>query len=424
MVARRGGIAAGARTVLRVPVGPFRLTWSAVHRASEAGTGFIDEQTRGPFRQWQHSHFLEPHGPDRCILRDHVAYELPLGRLGLLLAGGYVARELDRMFTYRHAVLRGDMDLLARVPDPPRLRIAITGASGMIGRALRPLLTAMGHEVVAVVRRRPREQEIFWKPSQGTIETAAFEGVDAVIHLAGESIAGARWTESVKQRIRRSRVEGTRLLAEALAGLTRPPRVLITASGINYFGDRGDTPLSDDSPRGTGFLADVVQGWEEATSPAAQAGIRTVSLRFGLVLTPAGGLLPRLLLPFRAGLGGRLGEGQQWMSWIALDDILGAIYWVLMTPNIQGSLNTTAPHPVRNEELTRTLARVLHRPAALSVPPAALRFALGREAAEELVLSSMRVLPERLLAANYPFRFPQLEPALRHLLGRSAPHPG
>ncbi len=418
VLSRRGGIAAGARTILRVPVGPLRLTWSAVHRASEEGTGFIDEQTRGPFRRWQHSHFLEPHGPERCILRDHVAYELPLGGLGLLAAGGYVARELDRLFTYRHAVLQGDMALLARLPEASPLRIAVTGASGMIGRALRPLLTSMGHEVVSVVRRRPREQEIFWKPSQGTVEAAAFEGVDAVIHLAGENIAGSRWSESVKQRIRQSRVRGTKLLAETLASLERPPRVLISASGINYFGDRGDELLPDDAPGGRGFLPEVVRGWEDGARAADAAGIRTVHLRFGPVFTPAGGFLDRLMLPFRLGLGGKIGAGQQWVSWVAIDDVVGGIYWALMNESLAGGINLAAPEPVRNEELTRTLARVLHRPAPFTVPPAALRLALGREMADELVLSSVRAVPRRLLDSGYRFRYPHLEPALRHLLGR------
>jgi uncharacterized protein (TIGR01777 family) len=245
----------------------------------------------------------------------------------------------------------------------------------------------------------------------------ALEGIDAVVHLAGENVAGGRWTPEVKARILESRRRGTRLLSESLAQLHSRPRVLVSASAIGFYGDRGDETLREDSEAGTGFLADVCREWEAATAAAADAGIRVVHLRIGVVLSAAGGALAKLLPPFQVGAGGRVGSGAQYMSWIALDDLLGAVLHALRTESLQGALNATAPAPVTNQEFTTVLGRVLGRPTLVPVPAVAARLAFG-EMADAVLLASQRVEPARLAATRYTFRFSDLESALRHTLGR------
>jgi uncharacterized protein (TIGR01777 family) len=296
------------------------------------------------------------------------------------------------------------------------MNVLVTGASGFIGSALVPALTTGGDSVRRLVRGVPAgADEYRWDSVAGDVEPAALEGLEAVVHLAGETVAG-RWTDDKKERILRSRVNGTRVLSGALAGLERPPRVLVTASAIGYYGDRGDEQLTEQSSSGDGFLAEVVREWEAASRPAEEAGIRVVRLRFGIVLGPAGGALKTMLMPFRLGVGGRLGSGRQWMSWVSIDDVVGAIRHALVTDELAGVANTVAPNPVTNTEFTKKLGRVLGRPTLLPVPGAVLRLALGEFSQE--ALSSARVMPRRLLESGYEFRYPDLEQALRHVLGR------
>ena len=257
---------------------------------------------------------------------------------------------------------------------------------------------------------------MFWDPATNTIDRAELEGFDAVIHLAGEPILG-RWTAARKRRIKDSRVLGTRLLAEALATLSRRPSVLVCASAAGYYGDRGDEVLTEESSAGRGFLADVCQAWESAVDPARQAGIRVVSVRTGLVLARAGGLLKALLLPFQLGLGGPIGRGRSYWSWIALDDLIAVYRFAVAREGLSGPVNAAAPNPVTNAEFAQMLGTVLRRPAVLPVPPIALRLIFGREAAQDAMLSGARIVPARLLEAGYKFQYPELEPALRHVLG-------
>jgi uncharacterized protein (TIGR01777 family) len=299
------------------------------------------------------------------------------------------------------------------------MRVAITGSSGLIGSALVPFLTSGGHEVVRLVRRAPKSKdEARWDPEAGKVDTSTLEGVEAVVHLAGENIAAGRWTEAKKARLRSSRVGPTRLLAETLAGLKRKPKVLVSASAVGYYGSRGDAWLTETDSPADDFLGRLSLEWEGAAEPARKAGIRVVHPRIGVVLSPAGGALGKMLLPFKAGLGGILGPGTQYMSWIALDDLLGVLHHVLDRPGIEGPVNTAAPEPVTNAVFTKTLGRVLRRPTLAPAPAFALRLAFG-EMADAALLASTRVKPERLLATGYRFRFPELEGALRHLLGRT-----
>lgn len=297
--------------------------------------------------------------------------------------------------------------------------IAITGATGFIGSALVPELKAAGHPIRRMVRseRRRGPEDIVWDPAAGRLDPRALDGVDAVIHLAGEPIA-QRWTTAVKRRIRDSRVRGTELLATTIASLARPPRVLVSGSAMGIYGDRGDEELDETSTLGRDFLAEVATEWEAATEPAARAGVRVVKVRTGLVLSPRGGALAKLLLPFRLGAGGRIGSGRQWVSWIGLDDAVGAIRHALERDALTGPVNVAAPAPVTNAELTETLARVVRRPALVPMPAFAMRLAFG-EMAEATLLASQRMRPRRLLESGYRFRYPTLEPALRHELGRS-----
>jgi hypothetical protein len=297
-----------------------------------------------------------------------------------------------------------------------RARILISGASGFLGGALAGALRADGHEVTPLVRRAAREREASWDPAAGRIDAAALEAHDAVVHLAGENIAAGRWTAARKERIRASRVEGTRLLSETLARLSRPPRRLVCASAIGYYGDRGDELLTEDSAPGDDFLAGVVRAWEAAAEPARAAGIAVVHLRIGVVLDPAGGALARMLMPFKLGLGGRFGSGAQFVSWITRADVVGIVRWLLQQQEPARVYNATAPDPVPNRELARALGAALRRPAVLPAPAFALRVLLG-EMAQALLLSSARVVPARLLAAGYAFAHPGIGPALRAVLG-------
>jgi len=298
------------------------------------------------------------------------------------------------------------------------MKLAVTGASGLIGGALVPFLTASGHELLRLVRRAPKaKDEARWDPEQGAIDAAALEGVNAVVHLAGENIAEGRWTEAKKARLRSSRVGPTRLLCETLAGLKHKPKVLVSASAVGYYGDRGDAWLTETDAPADDFLGRLSVDWENAAEPARQAGIRVVHPRIGIVLSPAGGALAKMLPPFKAGVGGVVGPGTQYMSWITLDDLVSVIHHLLDRSDVAGPVNAATPVPVTNAELTKTLGRVLGRPTIVPVPAFALRLALGEMA--EAVLASTRLRPERLLATGFTFRFPDLASALRHVLGRA-----
>lgn len=296
------------------------------------------------------------------------------------------------------------------------MRVLVSGSSGLIGGALVRALAVGGHTVVPLTRGSASDdgRAVAWDPARQTVDIAGLEGFDAVIHLAGEPLLG-RWTAAKKRRIADSRVLGTRLLAEALAALEAKPRVLVCASGADYYGD-GDTPRTEASPPGRGFLAELCQAWEDAAEPARRAGIRTVHVRTGLALAAQGGVLKTLLLPFRLGLGGPIGRGRQYWSWIALDDVVAAYRFALARESVAGPINATAPNPVTNAEFVRTLGRVLHRPTVIPVPPITLELLFGREAARETMLSGTRMVPARLLEAGFKFQYPELEPALRHVL--------
>lgn len=303
-------------------------------------------------------------------------------------------------------------------------RILVTGATGLIGRRLTAELEQAGAQIVVAVRRQVQNaaREIQWDPTSGKFDAAKLEGVDGVVHLAGENIAGGRWTASLKQNIRDSRVNGTRLVSEAIAeALAKPqasgPKTLVCASAIGFYGDRGEETLCESSTPANDFLGQVCQQWEAACQPAREAGIRTVNVRIGVVLSPQGGALAKMLTPFRLGAGGKIGSGRQFISWIAVDDVARAIVFVLANSSVTGPVNLTAPRPVTNAEFTKTLGRILRRPTLFPMPAFAARLAFG-EMADALLLSSTRVVPQALTAAGFQFHYGDLESALRGLLSR------
>lgn len=398
---------------------PGGVSWRAQHdpAAYVEGRRFADvlaTPVLAPLIRWRHTHAFDPEPGQRTRVTDTVETRVP-------------HRLLEEMFAYRTRQLGGDLDAHRRWQPPGgrRLTVALSGSSGLIGSALGALLTTGGHRVVRLVRHGPAGPDSLrhdparpgrlWQPDNPAGDL--LDGVDAVVHLAGESIAGP-FTGSHKRAVRASRVEPTRLLAAvaARAGV----KVFVCASAIGYYGaDRGDEVLTETSRRGGGFLADLVADWEDAAQHAGEGGGRVVLVRTGIVQSPRGGALKLLRPLFQAGLGGPLGDGHAWTAWIGIDDLLDIYLRSLVDPALEGPLNATAPEPVRNAEYTKILARVLRRPAVLPVPSLGPRLLLGREGAAELALASQRVLPARLTAAGHRFRHPDLEAALRHLLGRT-----
>lgn len=412
-----GGIRAGAEVELIARLGPVPLRWLAEHREYEPPRRFVDVQRSGPFQKWQHAHLFEPLSDHSCRLTDHIEYRTKGGWLGALLGGRLVTTKLDQMFAHRHATTYDDLAIHGPSSENTAMHVAITGASGLVGSALAPLLTTGGHTVTRFVRRSPKSGEAEWNPERGEVDAATLSSADAVVHLAGDNIADGRWNRAKKQRILESRVQGTRAVAESIAKLENRPKTLVCASAIGWYGSRGDEWLDETSTSGEGFLADVCRQWEAAAQPARDAGVRVVHLRFGVILSPKGGALAKMLFPFKTGGGGIIGSGRQYWSWITIEDVIGAIHHALKHENVSGPVNVVAPNPVTNYEFTKTLGRVLQRPTFVPLPAFAARLVLG-EMANELLLASQRVRPAVLERTGYHFRHAQLEDALRALLGR------
>ncbi len=416
-VVRWEPVALGARQSLVIHKGR-AWSWEARITELEEGVGFTDVQERGPFARWEHRHRFLPDPSGGCVLSDEVTWEPPLGALGRLVAGATIAKDLERTFAFRHQRTADDLARHRRFASQGPKRIAVSGASGLIGRALVAFLESGGHEVKRMVRRPVHgPHEVLWRPEAEVIDLDALRGIDAVVHLAGEPIA-QRWTAEARKRIERSRVHGTRMLSEALARLDKPPEVLISASAVGFYGDGGDRVLEEDAPPGEGFLAGVCKRWEEAAAPAVRAGIRVVHPRTGLVLDPRGGALGAMRHAYALGLGGRIGSGTQYMPWVSLDDAIGMIHHALFTPSLVGPMNVTAPEPATQIAFAHALGRVLGRPTLTRLPAAELRFVLG-DLADEMLLYGQRAVPSRAVATGFTPLHPHLEDALRAVLGRT-----
>lgn len=413
----------GSEVTLSVPLAPgIRKRWLARHSEVNYPNSFTDQQITGPFQAWKHVHtFLDQDGQN-TLLTDQISYRLPLAPISHLLAHGFVTKKLERTFSFRHKRTSADLHALTSSPLTGKV-ILITGASGLVGSNLKALLEVGGATVLTLSRSRmqktQRELNTHYEWDFNSLSNFPFEAIERssiVIHLAGENIASSRWTAHQKERIRKSRIEGTRLLIEALKKSSSRPATFLAASATGFYGDRGDEELHESSSPGSGFTSEVATAWEAESLKAEQVGIRTLITRFGIVLTPQGGALKKMLPAFQFGVAGSLGSGKQWMGCISIDDLLYAIIHLLAHEESSGIYNLVQPEPVTNDTFTRTLASLLKRPALIPAPALLLRLLLG-EMADGLLLSSTRAYPTRLINEGFTFTYPDLNSALRFLLG-------
>lgn len=429
------GIHDGAETVLYPKIGPVKVKWVARHKDYIDGRQFHDSTIEGPMSKWEHTHKFDsiPQDPESeadttsgsMRMTDHVEYTMPMGPLGSIAHGLFAERDIHRMFDYRHRLLADDIADHWADRENKKLTVALSGSTGLVGSSLSAYLTTGGHAVRPIARVKPgstpEPNAITWDTSNHIVDAAAMEGCNAVVHLAGESIMG-RWTDEKKRRVRDSRVHGTRAVCEAIAKMQTKPDVLVCASAIGYYGERGSEELTEDSTPGTGFMPEVCKAWEDACQPARDAGVRVVNLRIGIVLTPAGAALKQMLPLFKLALGGKLGSGEHYWSWISHEDLIAAIHHCIRNENLTGPVNATAPNPVTNAQFTDALGEVLHRPTLLPVPKFGPSLLFGQEMADALLFGSIRVLPAKLEAENFTFRHPTLRHALAELLGRQNPY--
>ena len=417
---RAGGIRDGGKVSLKIRRGPSSFRWDLVHRDYEHGRRFRDEQVSGPMKSWLHTHSFEPRPGGGTVAKDEIDLEPPLGVAGAAVGPAFIKRELERLFHFRYQRLFTDLARHAAHADRKRLTVAITGASGMVGTSLRHFLTTGGHRVISLVRdsRKLDEESVFWNPATGVIDEKGLARVDAVVHLAGTSIGEGRWTDARKRSIKQSRVRGTELIARTLATMKNGPRVLVSMSAVGYYGDTGAETVTESHPTGKGFLAEVCRAWEGATKPAERAGIRVVTLRTGVTLSPAGGALGQMLLPFKMGAGGRLGSGKQYFSWIDPDDLVALMLHAIYDDSLRGPVNATSPNPVTNSTFTSALGRALGRPTVVPVPALAIKAAFG-ELGKEALLWGQRVVPKKATDAGFDFFYEGIEDSLRFQLGRA-----
>jgi uncharacterized protein (TIGR01777 family) len=436
VIGRSGTIQNNGVVKLRTKIGPLSMKWAVRHAEYIPEKQFKDIQIKGFFPSFVHLHLFERFGTS-CILEDRIEYSLPAGRIGRLAAHRFVDKNLRKIFEYRHRTISQDLrthSVINRIRKSERpLTIAITGSGGFVGSALMPFLTTGGHRVVPLSRNRLVAPSLRTNqgqtPSHFNLDPLNDNHVDAVVNLAGENIFG-KWTKEKKKKLSESRINATTALCERLASLDKPPSVLVSVSAIAFYGNRGDEILSEDSQAGTrassvpskvpsiDFLSDLCREWEYATHIAKEAGIRVVNLRLGIVLSSSGGLLAKILPVFKLGLGGRIGKGNQYVSWIALEDLITIILSMIADETFSGPVNAVSPNPVTNTEFTDSLGKILSRATFLAVPKFLLRVIVGQELTDALLLSSTRVMPSRLIESGYQFRFPYLELALRDTLGK------
>jgi len=419
---RSEGIGPGALAELEMRLGPIPIRWIARHEALDAGVGFRDVQVKGPFARWEHVHAFDPEGSG-TRMRDCVTYALPAGAAGSALGGAGVRKKLSRLFAYRHEAVARDLAChSASGLGDRKLNFVLAGSSGLVGTQLAAFLATGGHDVLRLVRpgatlRAGQPGRVLeWDPGRGVVDADVVRSADVVINLAGAGIADEKWSPERKALIRSSRVETTDLLARTLASSAAPgSKVLVNASAIGFYGDGGDAQLTEESPSGSNWLAEICRAWEAATGPAESAGVRVVHARIGIVLSPLGGSLGQMLPIFRAGVAGRLGHGKQWFPWISIDDVVAALHAVAVDARFSGPVNLTAPEPVTNAAFTKALAKAVKRPALMPVPPFALKALYGEMA--QMLLTGARVLPQRLSDAGFGFRHQALDCALATVLG-------
>ena len=419
IISRQGSLDPGGRVVLKMRSGPFPFHFHAHHVENIPGKMFRDVQEKGPFASWSHCHFFTD-TTSGSKLYDKVEYSLPFGKRLPAFLKNHVHKSLQQVFKHRESIISEDIKVHLRCSAKP-LNILISGAGGVLGGELIPFLTTGGHQVWTLVRRQPdkEKREIFWDPENNILDSSQLPVVDAVIHLAGEYIGLSRWSEKKKQRVLNSRIAGTSLIARVISSLVVKPKVFLSASAVGYYGDTSHKNLEETEPQGSDFISQVCGRWEASAAVAKAAGIRTVFMRLGVGLTPRGGALQRILDTSPVGFMRRFGSGSQYISWISTDDMISAMLHCLACESLHGPINIAAPEPVTNNEFMRTLARVAGRPLLLPVPASLLKIVYG-QMASEILLSGCHVSPRKLVESGFQFRHPDLELALKKLLGKDS----
>lgn len=419
-----GALVNGDETIFKVGIGPIRQTWVAKHHSVIPGEAFADRMMKGPFGAWNHVHRFETKGEGKTTILDDVEYKLPFHILTGWSAGITVLPRMRQMFKYRSTRVDSDIKQIKATANQPRQKVLVSGSTGMIGLQLCAFLETAGHDVYRLLRPKTKlpadvnsEKVIRWNDLTGDVLEGDMNGFDSVIHLAGAGIGDKRWSKKRKQLIRDSRVIPTENLSRVLASLDKPPKALLSGSAIGFYGDRGSEVLDEKSKSGSDFLAEICSEWEEASSEAKDAGIRVVNLRTGIVVSPLGGALSKLLLPAKMGGGGPVGGGKQIQSWISLDDEIFAIHHLMMTESCTGPYNLTSPNPVAQKKFAKILGRVIRRPAFMPLPGFMIRIMFG-EMGQKLVLEGQHVEPSRLLESGFEFTYNDLESCLRNCLGR------
>jgi uncharacterized protein len=430
MVEQKGGINNDDISIFQINLGLITFKWVAKHFGYIHNRQFQDKMIKGPFKKWVHTHSFIPQGPNQCIIEDKIDYMPRFGKIGSKIIQKRMQNYLNQLFLYRSRILVNDT-LLEKMTQEKGKSILITGSHGLIGSSLIPLLTSIGrHKITRLVRKvnnssniglnHPTNKEdkksIFWYPEYDKLDHHELEGFDIIIHLAGENIFG-RWTDIKKQRIFDSRVGSTKLLSKSLTKLSNPPSLLICASAIGYYGDRPNEYLTEDSIQGKGFLSGVCQEWEKATREASEIGIRVVNTRFGVVLTPKGGILQKVLSPFKLGLGITIGNKDQYISWVSIEDVIKSIFYSITNTSIKGPVNVVSPKPVTNLEFSDTFKKIFNPKLSVSINQNIPKLIFG-EMSKEVLSTNTCVIPKKLVSTGYKFFNSELEDSLRFLLGK------
>lgn len=429
LIDQKGGINNGAISVFRINVGPITFKWVAKHFGYIHNLQFQDKMIKGPFKKWVHTHSFISQGQNQCIIEDKIEYMPRFGKIGSKILQKRMQNYLNQLFLYRSRILVNDL-FLEKITQEKGKRILISGSHGLIGSSLIPLLTSIGrHKISRLVRKvknnnmdllpetnKEDKKTIFWDPQYNKLDPYELEGFDIIIHLAGENIFG-RWTDTKKQRIFDSRVGSTKLLSESLTKLSHPPSLLICASAIGYYGGRPNEYLTEDSNPGKGFLSEVCQKWEKATKEATEIGIRVVNTRFGVVLTPKGGILQKLLSPFKLGLGITIGNKDQYISWVSIEDVIKSIFYSITNTSIKGPINIVSPNPVTNLEFSDILKKIFNPKLSMSISQNIPKLIFG-EMSKEVLSTNTYVIPKKLVSTDYKFFSSELEDSLRFLLGK------
>ena len=425
-----GGINNDDNSIFRIKLGPITFKWVAKHFGYIHNLQFQDKMIKGPFKKWIHTHSFIPQGENQCIIEDKIDYMPRFGKIGSKIIQKRIQNYLNQLFIYRERILVNDT-ILEKMTREKGKNILITGSQGLIGSSLIPLLTNIGgHKITRLVRKinnnnmysrsttnKEDKKSIFWYPEYDKLDHNELEGFDIIIHLAGENIFG-RWTDIKKQRIFNSRVGSTKLLAKSLTKLSNPPSLLICASAIGYYGDRPNEYITEDSIPGKGFLSEVCQKWEKATQDVTEIGIRVVNTRFGVVLTPKGGILQKLLSPFKLGLGITIGNKDQYISWVSIEDVIKSIFYSITNTSIKGPVNVVSPKPITNLEFSDTLKKIFNPKLSMSINQNIPKLIFG-EMSKEVLSTNTYVIPKRLISTGYKFFNSELEDSLRFLLGKT-----